>query len=195
MNDEFLSLLSKTDIKKLNNYEILDDKITFKYLIGLLSNDDIYMILTNYIIFDHVIGTYIYIQLIKQNFDTNVKLINLIQYKDKENIFCREILEKYKDKNESINILLSHIFNLSKKNIFKLKYDNIIKYRNRRYRVFPVGTNEPIGSNGPMGPMGPIGSIGPMGSNGPMGFNANAPTIQYNTNKLCRECTELGLYK
>ena len=55
MDNIFLNIFNNTNIKKLNNYEIIDDKITFKYLINLISIDNILILLKDYLIFDHVI--------------------------------------------------------------------------------------------------------------------------------------------
>lgn len=148
---EFISFIDTTEIymNKLNNKYSSEDSTKFDYLINLISGSDIIILLKNYILFDHVIGTYIYIYLCKQGLKIcSSNMMEMIDYKDTENIFCREVLELYKDKNTNINILLSQIFNLSNKRfIYYTKSINMgVKYTKSISKLHrkPRGDVEPI---------------------------------------------------
>lgn len=128
-DSDFRSFICTTHINKnkiINSDEDTNGK--FKYLIGLITNAGIMTLLHNYVLWGHVSGTYLYILLLKQGLKNIDNMADLMQYIDKDKIFCREMVENYIDYNKSVGILISHIFNLKNKITSKFKH-NIIKYR------------------------------------------------------------------
>lgn len=165
-----LNFRSFIDTTNINKNKIINTRKSnstiFNDLINSLSGKNIMIILKNYVLWDHVIGTYIYIRLCKQGFKKcGVNMIELIQYKDKEKIFCREILELYHDENKHMNIFLSHIFRLKNNVTIEFEPDKVIKYRR----------------NGARGAVGTDGCMGHAGTD-------------FSKPKMCQYCYEMGLY-
>nr|QBK90311.1 MAG: hypothetical protein LCPAC102_02240 [Pithovirus LCPAC102] len=174
-----------------------DDHNIFDNLVNSLSSSDIITLLNKYSIWNHVVGTYVYIRLCKEGFKKcGNAMIEFMQYRDTEQIFCREILELYCDENVHVNIFLSQIFELKNNVIKSFKSKDIIKYR-RTISMGYVGSNvNAVYSNIAIGRNSNI-AIGGGNSNTAIGRSSNIVIGGNNSIplRICNKCTNMGLYR